>query len=91
MSDKIFIGKAEKKQTQYGEITKVGLTTADLDKLRDNLSEKGWVNFVIKEGKNGNPYLQIDNWKPSGAPAQQTQQEAAPRRGNFAGQDDLPF
>ena len=91
MSDKIFIGKVEKKQTQYGELTKISLNTADLDKIKENMNEKGWINIVMKEGKNGNPYLQIDNWKPSGAPAQQTQQEAAPRRGNFAGQDDLPF
>jgi hypothetical protein len=72
-------------------LTKISLNTADLDKIKENMNEKGWINIVMKEGKNGNPYLQVDNWKPSGAPAQQTQQEAAPRRGNFAGQDDLPF
>lgn len=96
MSDKIFIGKAEKKQTQYGEFTKVGLTTADLDKLRDNLSDKGWVNIVIKDGKNGNPYVQIDNWKPSGDArpsysASQPKAQSAPQ--SFAGQNDndIPF
>lgn len=90
MSDKIFIGKAEKKQTQYGEFTKVGLTKADLDKLQENLSEKGWVNIVIKDGKNGNPYVQIDNWKPSGSGAMESK-PAPVESSRFSGQDDLPF
>jgi hypothetical protein len=91
MSDKIFIGKAEKKQTQYGEFTKVGLTKEDLVKLEENLSDKGWVNFVIKDGKNGKPYVQIDNWKPSGSGAAPVEQKPAAAPSRFAGQDDLPF
>lgn len=90
MSDKIFIGKVEKKQTQYGELTKISLNTADLDKIKENMNEKGWINIVMKEGKNGNPYLQIDNWKPSGSGAMES--KPAPKESSrFLGQDDIPF
>ena len=91
MSDKIFVGKVEKKQTQYGELTKISLNTTDLDKIKENMNEKGWVNIVMKDGKNGNPYLQIDNWKPSGSGAAPVEQKPAAAPSRFAGQDYLPF
>jgi len=68
MSDRIFIGRIEKKQTQYGVLTKIGINQADIEKLQSNLSEKGWVNLVIKE-KDGKSWMEVDTWKPS-----QTQQ-----------------
>lgn len=94
MSDKIFVGKGEKKQTQYGELRKFGFTEKDLATMKEHLSEKGWVNVVIKDGKNGQPYAQIDTWKPSGASTSGTVQApkmppATPTM--FAGQDDMPF
>lgn len=88
MSDKIFVGKGEKKQTQYGDLTKFGFTEKDLATMKEHLSEKGWVNIVIKDGKNGQPYAQIDTWKPSGAAAPQMP-PAKPT--SFSGQDDMPF
>lgn len=90
MSDKIFVGKGEKKQTQYGDLIKFGFTEKDLATMKEHLSEKGWVNVVIKEGKNGQPYAQIDTWKPSGAAAPQAQMPPA-KPTSFSGQDDLPF
>lgn len=88
MSDKIFVGKGEKKQTQYGDLIKFGFTEKDLATMKEHLSEKGWVNVVIKEGKNGQPYAQIDTWKPSGAAATQ---QMPPASTSFSGQDDIPF
>lgn len=87
MSDKIFVGKGEKKQTQYGELIKFGFTEKDLATMKEHLSEKGWVNVVIKDGKSGQPYAQIDTWKPSGAAAPQKMPPAT----MFEGQDDIPF
>lgn len=60
---KIYIGKIEKKETQYGEIIKVGINEGDIQKLTDNLSERGWVNLVIKS-KDGKSWMQVDDWKP---------------------------
>jgi len=96
MSDKVFVGKGEKKQTQYGELTKFGFTEKDLNTMKEHLSEKGWVNVVIKDGKNGQPYAQIDTWKPSGSTQypQTPQAERAPKMPPatmFEGQDDMPF
>lgn len=90
MSDKIFVGKGEKKQTQYGELIKFGFTEKDLTTMTEHLSEKGWVNVVIKDGKNGQPYAQIDTWKPSAPQAAKTQMPPATPT-SFSGQDDLPF
>lgn len=87
MSDKIFVGKGEKKQTRYGDLIKFGFTEKDLATLKEHLSDKGWVNVVIKEGKNGQPYAQIDTWKPSGDDGPQMH----PASTSFSGQDDIPF
>jgi hypothetical protein len=29
----------------------------------------GWVNFNIKYAKSGNPYVELDTWKPTGETA----------------------
>lgn len=92
MSDKIFVGKGEKKQTQYGELIKFGFTEKDLTTMTEHLSEKGWVNVVIKDGKNGQPYAQIDTWKPSGSAPQAAKTQMPPAAPtSFSGQDDIPF
>jgi hypothetical protein len=83
MSDKIFIGKVEKKETKFGEMIKISLGAADIQKLSENLNEKGWINLVMKNGKNGNSYIEVDTWKPTVA--------KAPEPAGFDGQDELPF
>lgn len=85
MSDKIFIGKVEKKETKFGEMIKISLGAADIKKLSENLNEKGWINLVMKNGKNGNSYIEVDNWKPT------AQAPKSPEPIGFDGQDDLPF
>jgi len=81
MSEKLFVGKVEAKETKFGTMTKIGLTKDDLQKLSEHLSEKGWVNLTLKNSQKGTQYLEIDTWKPTAA---------APK---FAGQEagDLPF
>lgn len=59
---KIYVGKIEEKETQYGKIIKVGINEADIQKLTDNLSERGWVNLVIKS-RDGKSWMEVDNWK----------------------------
>ena len=92
MSDKVFVGKGEKKQTKYGDLVKFGFTEKDLDTMKQHMSEKGWVNIVIKDGKNGQPYAEIDTWKPSGAAPQAAYSKpTGSSSALFAGQDDAPF
>lgn len=75
--EKVFVGSAKIITTQYGDLTKVSFSQADLQKLTEHLNN-GWVNCVIKEKKNkveGKPthYLEIDNWKPKdAAPVEQS-------------------
>jgi len=83
MSDKIFIGSVKKKETKFGEMTNIWLSAADIQKLSENLNEKGGINLVMKNGKNGNSYIEVDTWKPTAA--------KAPEPAGFDGQDELPF
>lgn len=67
---KIFVGSGSEKTTQYGKMLKLSFSKKDIETLSANLSEKGWVNVVVKEKKEkteGKPthYLEIDNWKPT--------------------------
>lgn len=65
MSEKIYVGKLNQRVNKFGENeVKIGYTREHLQTLLDNLSESGWVNVVQKLGKNGEPYQQIDTWKP---------------------------
>lgn len=64
MADRIFIGRVEKKQTQYGILTKISMNTTDIEKLQSNLSERGWINLVMKE-KDGKSWIEVDTWKPN--------------------------
>jgi len=70
----IYAGTAKLVATKFGEMTKVSLNRTDLEKLTKYLNENDteWVNLVIKEKKEkveGKPthYLQVDDWKPTGA------------------------
>lgn len=69
MSEKIYVGKLSQRVNKFGDNEiKIGYTKEHLQSLLDNVSESGWVNVVQKLGKNGEPYQQIDTWKPSNAP-----------------------
>lgn len=95
MADKIFCGSAKIIQTQYGEMTKGSFSREDLQKLTDNLNEKGYVNWNLKEKKNkvegkATHYIEIDDWKPKGV--QQSAVESSDNGTSSApADDDLPF
>ena len=65
MSEKIFIGKIQVKDTQYGEIIKVGFSEKDLETLAEHKNERGWVNISILNSKNGGKYGIIDTYQPA--------------------------
>lgn len=83
MADKIYIGRIEKRETVYGVLTKIGINKSDIDKLEANLSERGWVNLLMKE-KDGKQWLEIDQFKPDGSKIKTT--ENPPQE-----KDDLPY
>lgn len=64
MSDKVFIGKVEQKETSFGTLTTISLNKTDIEKLTNNLSEKGWVNLNLKNSQKGGQYLEVNTWKP---------------------------
>ena len=79
MADKILVGRVEIKQTKFGDLTKVSFGPQDMQKLQEQAdSNKGWVNLVMKQGKSGGYYLEVDTWKPKAAAAGQSN-------------DDFPF
>ena len=76
--------------TKFGAITKVSFGPSDFEKLEAAKNAAGWVNLEMMSGRDGTPYMQIDNFKPSGesgngggsAPAVNQQSDS---------NDDLPF
>lgn len=58
-----YVGKVKKIETNYGEITKVGIHKKDIETLQNSLNELDWVNLIIKS-KDGKSWMQIDNYKP---------------------------
>tara|TARA_R110002050_G_scaffold38740_2_gene95392 strand:+ start:2568 stop:2831 length:264 start_codon:yes stop_codon:yes gene_type:complete len=87
MSDKIYVGKAKGITTKFGQITKLSFGPNDFEKLNAEKNAAGWVNLEILTGRDGNPYAQIDNFKPT---AQGGEAKAAPVN-QAAPSDDLPF
>jgi broad-specificity NMP kinase len=70
MSEKIYCGSAKQIETQYGQMMKVSMSRADVEKLQANLNEKGYVNLKIQErqsaDKFGNTHsVLIDTWQPN--------------------------
>lgn len=59
---------AEKKQTSFGEITKISIKTADFAQfLQDNTNEKGYVNIDILTSKDGEKlYGVLNSYQPKG-------------------------
>jgi hypothetical protein len=79
MSEKIYVGKLSQRVNKFGDNEiKIGYTKEHLQALLDNVSESGWVNVVQKLGKNGEPYQQIDTWKPSNTAPATVEQDSLP-------------
>jgi hypothetical protein len=65
MAEKIFIGKVEIKETQWGEIIKIAFNPEDKKKLEQYSNNSGWTNISILSSKNGGKYATIDTYSPS--------------------------
>jgi hypothetical protein len=61
---KVYLGKTETKETEYGKLHKVSFGPKDFEKLNQYKNDSGWVNCLIKESKEGSLYLEIDTFKP---------------------------
>ncbi len=51
MSEPIYIGSATEKTGEYGQYIQVSFNRDDVQKLMDNLNEKGWVNLYQTKKK----------------------------------------
>jgi len=65
MSDKVYVGRTEEKETTFGTITKLSFGPQDFEKLEQYKNASGWVNMEIKTSKDGGLYVEIDTWKPT--------------------------
>ena len=65
MAEKIFIGKVEIKETQWGEIIKIAFNPEDKKKLDQYSNNSGWTNISILSSKNGGKYATIDTYGTS--------------------------
>lgn len=70
MSDKIYVGSGKVVKTNFGELTKLSFSEDDINKMKMNLNERGYVNLVLKQKQNpveGKPthYMEVDTWKPN--------------------------
>ena len=62
MAEKIYIGKVEIKETQWGEIIKIAFGPEDKKKLEQHSNGKGWVNISILDSQKGGKYATIDTY-----------------------------
>ena len=62
MADKIFIGKVEVKETQFGEIIKIGFSPEDKKKMKQYANSMGWINISILNSKKGGKYAVVDTY-----------------------------
>lgn len=89
MNEKIFVGNVKTVETKFGSLTKLGFKEADLEVLREHLSN-GWVNVAIMTSqKTGNPYMVIDTYKRE-QQAQQAQPDAGIEEEVFIPEGSLP-
>jgi hypothetical protein len=76
--DKIFVGSTRVKNAKYGEIINVGFNEKDINLLKENLNERGWVNINLKSKKAGGYYAELEQPMAAGAtagPAANTQDD----------------
>lgn len=59
-----YVGRVETKNTQYGDIIKMGLGPNDFEIINSSKSAKGWVTIDIKAKKDGGYYAEIASFEP---------------------------
>ncbi len=67
--DKIFVGSTRVKNAKYGDIINVGFNEKDINLLKENLNERGWVNINLKTKKAGGYYAELEQPMESNGPA----------------------
>lgn len=88
-TQKIYVGRVETKEGQYGELISVAFGPQDFDKLEAAKNAKGWVNLNWKQSKEGGYYLEVYQGGGAGGGAKASQAKAS--MGAQGGNDDLPF
>ena len=78
--EKIFVGRVETREGQYGTMTTISFGPQDMEKIQTNLNGKGWINLSLKESKAGTLYLEV--YQPKGKPVEALSEKASA---------DLPF
>ena len=90
MTEKIFADgvKIDAKQTQYGEIIKLGIKADKfIDFLAKYTNDRGYVNLDLKKGQKGNYYLELNTYK-SDVVSNQAENEEVVQFGEF---EEIPF
>jgi hypothetical protein len=62
---KQFVGFTKVVETKFGKMFKLGLKQDNLDLLKQNIGDGGWVNVIVTESKDGKGMAYIDDWKPT--------------------------
>ena len=67
MADKIFIGRVNVRDTQWGQKIKISLNREDMELTRQHWDmADDRITICIHQSKAGRWYAEIDTWKPSG-------------------------
>ncbi len=63
--DKVFIGRVEIKELNWGKVTKLGIPPDDvINKLMPKAEQGKWCNIEIKKSKGGKWYAELSQWEP---------------------------
>ena len=88
-TQKIYVGRVEVKEGQYGELISVAFGPQDFEKLEAAKNERGWVNLNWKQSKEGGYYMEVyTGAKGNGVGAKASSTKAAFTQNDSA---DLPF
>jgi len=73
MSDKVYIGSAKTRTTNFGEVLALSFSAKDIETMKSNLNEKWWVNIDLLKRKelgkyNETHYGVLNDWKPTPQP-----------------------
>jgi len=86
-NEKIYVGGAKEKTGNFGVFHSISFSAQDLETLKQNLNEKGYVNLNMNQRQSPSQYgqthsLVIDTWRPApqGQAPQQPQQFQQPQQ-----------
>lgn len=86
----------KQKTSKYGEYFNVGINTAEFFCEENKISESGWMNFNIKQGKSGKWYAEVQG---ESRQEQSTQTKEPKQDERYSdneqlvefGEDEIPF